>query len=109
MEWFLTGSGNEQMDARQAAYMQKAYYNTFCAEEQGRQVLCHLEVIVDEMMEAENLDSREKTAVFLFLKRIKENCGILNRKAVVDAMCKTAAGFMVQEPEEEKKLSVPEG
>ncbi len=103
MEWFLQNEVNEPV---QQAALQRAYYNTLCHTDEGRQVLCHLEVITNAMIADPETPPLEKIAYVKIMRSIENNCGIANEKAVTDAKCKTAAGFTVNMPKTDDGIRI---
>lgn len=94
-EWFNKIDGFTPRDKQ---YLLSAYRNTFCTDDDGQQVFCHLKTILDSFGESD----AEKMAARKLWDAILNNCGIVDNLKIVKALSGVAKGFVIPEQEEGK-------
>jgi len=97
-EWFEKTEGFTERDKQ---FSLLAYRNTFCKDEDGRQVLCHLKTILEGFAGTDTgrLVARE------LLDIIFDNCGISNNMEIIKALSNVANNFNIPKKEEFEPLN----
>lgn len=78
---------NEDRDAQ---FLQVAYTNTFCNEESGTQVLCHLDILVQDIMDDPETHPEAKLMARKLFEAIIHNCGIIHNYEYTKAITGSA-------------------
>jgi len=97
-EWF---EKTEDFTDRDKQFSLLAYRNTFCKDDEGRQVLCHLKTILErfEGTDTERIIRRELLDIIL------NNCGISNNMEIIKALSNVANNFNIPKKEETDNLN----
>lgn len=93
-----------ETDERQAQYLRVAYNNTFCIEDDGKQVLCHLVTLVEDIKNNPEEHPEAKLMAIHLLDMIMNNSGIIKDYKFIQAITGSASPTIPkQEPKTESE------
>lgn len=83
-------------NVREAQFLQVAYQNTFCNASHGKQVLCHLDLMIQDIVNDPETHAEAKLMAGNLLETILNNCGIIHDYDRMKALTGTAKVFKTE-------------